>query len=287
MQIQQLGYLGLNAREPEAFGAYATDILGLQAVAGADNTSQFRMDERHQRITVEQSDSDGGAYYGWEVLDGSALSAAADELSDAGIAVQHGTQRELEIRRVTDLIHFADPAGNRVELYHGAANADGLFTSPRDVPGFVTGDMGLGHVVLAGPDVPALQDFYVNTLGFKVSDVMHEPFDACFLHTNPRHHSIAFVDGPFFGIDEPFLHHFMLEVTDMDEVGRTYDLVLDQNVPVTMTLGRHTNDKMFSFYAQSPVGVHTEYGFGGLLIDDATWQVNEIPGPDIWGHRHG
>ncbi|MFI7416330.1 VOC family protein [Nonomuraea sp. NPDC049684] len=286
MDIKQLGYLGLSAREPDAFTAYATDILGMQRVAGEDGATHFRIDDVHHRITVEAGEQDGGAYYGWEVADAGALSAALDELSDHGVVAHQATQRELEIRRVAGMAHFLDPAGNRVELFHGASAGEGQFTSARDIERFVTGDLGLGHVVLASPDVAAQQRFYTDVLGFKISDTMRRPFQATFLHTNPRHHSIAFVDGPFFGIHQPFLHHFMLEVPDMDQVGRTYDLVLDRDVPVTMTLGRHSNDQMFSFYAESPVGVHTEFGSGGVLIDDATWQVTEIPGPDLWGHRH-
>ncbi|MEV5646796.1 VOC family protein [Nocardia sp. NPDC052254] len=286
MEIKQLGYLGLNAREPEAFAAYGTDILGMQRVTGEDGAIHFRIDDRHHRVTVEQSDRDGGAYYGWELDGADALADALNQLSDNDILPVEATARELEIRRVAGMAHFVDPAGNRVELYHGATDGEGAFTSARDVEQFVTGDLGLGHVVLASPDVAALQRFYTEVLGFKVSDTMREPFTASFMHTNPRHHSIAFVDGPFFGIHEPFLHHFMLEVPDMDQVGRTYDLVLDRDVPVAMSLGRHTNDKVFSFYAQSPVGVHTEFGFGGVLIDDETWEVTEIPGPDLWGHRH-
>ncbi|MFF0816853.1 VOC family protein [Rhodococcus sp. NPDC003318] len=286
MDIKQLGYLGLAAREPEAFATYATDILGMQRVAGEDGVTHFRIDDRHHRVTVEESDRDGGAHYGWELDDADALAAAMDELSDNGVEPIEATQRELEIRRVGGMAHFLDPAGNRVELYHGATAGDGQFTSARDVERFVTGDLGLGHVVLASPDVEAQQRFYTEVLGFKISDTMRAPFRATFLHTNPRHHSIAFVDGPFFGIHDPFLHHFMLEVPDMDQVGRTYDLVLDRDVPVTMSLGRHTNDQVFSFYAESPIGVHTEFGSGGVLIDDSTWEVTEIPGPDLWGHRH-
>lgn len=35
-----------------------------------------------------------------------------------------------------------------------------------------------------------------------------------------------------------------------------------------------------------PAGVNTEFGSGGVLVDDTTSKVCEIPGPDIWGHRH-
>jgi 3,4-dihydroxy-9,10-secoandrosta-1,3,5(10)-triene-9,17-dione 4,5-dioxygenase len=286
MQIKQLGYLGLNARQPEAFAEYATTFLGLQPVAGGAGASQFRLDDRHQRITVEQAEVDGSAYCGWELDDAAAFAGALDELSDAGVQVHEATLRELEIRRVARMAHFQDPAGNRVEIFYDAASGAGAFTPSRDMSGFITGEMGLGHVVLAGPDVQALEDFYVNTLGFKVSDTMSRPFKASFLHTNARHHSVAFVDGPFFGIQEPFMHHFMLQVTSIEDVGRAYDLAQDTDVPIAMTLGQHTNDRMVSFYATSPVGVHTEFGYGGVLVDDATWQVTEIPGPDLWGHRH-
>jgi 3,4-dihydroxy-9,10-secoandrosta-1,3,5(10)-triene-9,17-dione 4,5-dioxygenase len=286
MDIKQLGYLGLGAREPDAFAAYATDVLGMQRVAGEDGTTHFRIDDRHHRVTVEASDHDGGAYYGWELANAAVLTGAMDELSNRGIEARPATQRELEIRCVAGMVHFLDPAGNRVELYHGAADGQGEFASARGVERFVTGELGLGHVVLASPDVETQQRFYTDVLGFKISDTMRAPFRATFLHTNPRHHSIAFVDGTFFGVEHSFLHHFMLEVSDMDQVGRTYDLVLDRGVPVTMTLGRHTNDKVFSFYAKSPVGVNTEFGWGGVLIDDQTWEVTEIPGPDLWGHRH-
>lgn len=286
MDIKQLGYLGLDAREPEAFTTYATQILGMQRVTGEAGVTHFRIDERHHRITVDKAERDGGAYYGWEVADAAALDDAVGELSDRGIVTTPGTQRELEVRRVAGMTHLLDPAGNRVELFHGASAGEGEFTSARDIEAFVTGDLGLGHVVLASPDVAEQERFYTEVLGFKISDTMRKPFRATFMHTNPRHHSIAFVDGPFFGINHPFLHHFMLEVPEMDQVGITYDLVNDHNLPVTMSLGRHTNDRVFSFYAESPIGVHTEFGWGGVLIDDETWQVTEIPGPDLWGHRH-
>ena len=282
----QLGYVGLDAQEPRGFAEYATGVLGLQQVKGVDGTTQFRVDDRAQRITVETANRDGGSYYGWQVANSTALDTAAGELSDARVEVTKATARDLDVRRVEAMVHFRDPAGNRVELFHGPSDGEGPFTSPRDYSGFLTGELGLGHVVLATPDVAAMEKFYMDVLGFRLSDVMRKPFDASFLHTNPRHHSVAFIDGRFFGNDKPYLHHFMIEANEMDDVGRAFDTVLDKNVPVTMGLGRHSNDKVFSFYAESPLGVHTEFGHGGVLIDDRTWQVTEIPGPDIWGHRH-
>ena len=44
-----------------------------------------------------------------------------------------------------------------------------------------------------------------------------------------------------------------------------------------MTLGRHTNDLMTSFYVRTPSGFEIEYGTGGLVVDDDTWEVGGAP----------
>ena len=40
-----------------------------------------------------------------------------------------------------------------------------------------------------------------------------------------------------------------------------------------MSLGRHTNDLMTSFYVRTPSGFEIEYGTGGIVVDDDTWTV--------------
>jgi hypothetical protein len=51
------------------------------------------------------------------------------------------------------------------------------------------------------------------------------------------------------------------------------------------TLGRHSNDQMVSFYMSTPSGFEVEYGWGGRLIDDATWQVQRHDRGTLWGHK--
>ncbi|TMR05643.1 hypothetical protein ETD83_05785 [Actinomadura soli] len=77
MDIQQLGYTGLNSTGPAAFRSYATDVLGLAEVRSDTGRTGFRMDSFEQRIIIEPSDVDGGAYYGWQLGSGDELRAAA------------------------------------------------------------------------------------------------------------------------------------------------------------------------------------------------------------------
>ena len=88
------------------------------------------------------------------------------------------------------------------------------------------------------------------------------------------------------GGDANFFHHVMVEVDDLNTVGRAYDRVLDEQIPLEMTLGRHWNDHMTSFYVKSPTGFAVEYGWGGRRINRSTWSTVRGTGEiSFWGHR--
>ena len=100
------------------------------------------------------------------------------------------------------------------------------FVSPRAIGGFVTGDQGVGHIVLATDDLRRQLDFYQNVLGFRISDYIDivragAPLSFAFMHCSPRHHSLAFASRP--PVPRRLLH-LMLQVQTIDEVGRTYTL---------------------------------------------------------------
>ena len=122
--------------------------------------------------------------------------------------------------------------------------------------------------------------FYRDILGFSPSDYILRPFKAYFFHVNPRHHSLAFIDTGKNGI-----HHLMVELYYLDDVGQAYDLALQKPEMIGTTFGRHVNDYMTSFYSWSPSQFLVEYGWGGRSIDPANWTPHErTEGPSLWGH---
>lgn len=145
-------------------------------------------------------------------------------------------------------------------------------------------DTGLGHVVVTCRNVDESIAFYRQVLGFKVSDhiVPIPGMLLTFLHTNPRHHSLAV--APIHGEGPGGINHFMVELENLDVVGRALDKVQQRGIRQLATLGRHTNDKMLSFYVQTPSGFGVEYGTDGLLIDDETWSVVTYDASAYWGH---
>jgi 2,3-dihydroxybiphenyl 1,2-dioxygenase len=232
MEVQALGYVGIGTDALDDWSAFATNLLGMQQTDIGNTARAFRMDDRKQRLILDRDRPNGSRYFGWEVADAAALDALAARLETAGIAVSREPQATADRRGVRALIGFADPLGNRLEAFHGAAVADEPFRPGRSISGFRTGPLGMGHAVLTARDVTPVLRFYRDVLGFRLSDFQREPFVAYFLHVNGRHHSLALIET---GHDS--LHHLMVELCSLDDVGQGYDLA--QSVPgrVATTLG--------------------------------------------------
>jgi 3,4-dihydroxy-9,10-secoandrosta-1,3,5(10)-triene-9,17-dione 4,5-dioxygenase len=97
---------------------------------------------------------------------------------------------------------------------------------------------------------------------------------------NARHHSLALAGFPV----ESGCVHVMVEVESMPEVGRAMDRRAADGAKLTATLGQHTNDKMTSFYMQSPSGFDVEFGYGGAVCDWQEHIVHEFTRVSLWGH---
>lgn len=282
--IQSLAYLGFTSPRADEWRTFGPEVLGAQlADDGPDGEVRLRIDDAAWRLSIRSGDADDLGYIGWQVAGPDGLAAAADRLAAAGVEVHEGDPELAAARSVAGLAWFTDPFGFRHELVHGQASVDAPFVTGRPMGGgFVTGEGGMGHIVLVVPDLDAASDFYLGTLGFSLSDDIDMGLHVRFAHCNPRHHTLAFAAVPgMVGV-----HHLMLEVADPDDVGRAYDIVRERGIPVAMGLGRHTNDNMFSFYVRTPSGFEVEYGAGGRLIDTSRpWQPEHFDAMSTWGHR--
>ncbi|MFD8013379.1 VOC family protein [Streptomyces sp. NPDC058955] len=294
MDIRALGYLRLETTRLDEWRRYTLDILGMAEAPGStDTTLLLRLDDRAHRLAIQAGDSDRLLAAGWELANATALAEATAALEAAGVAVKAADAAELAERRVQGLVHLTDPCGNPLELYWGQAQDHTPLATPYGNR-FVTGDLGLGHVVLPVPDIEAALDFYEKLLGFQLRDSMRLPPQAVptaaeqrdfhwmhFLSPNRRHHSLGLYPGAL----PPGIVHFMVELETLDDVGLGLDRMQAAGIPIASSLGRHTNDRMVSFYAQAPGGFQVEYGWDGLVVDPATWVAKEITADSVWGHR--
>lgn len=280
MAICALGYLGIRSDRMNDWSDFASKLIGMQQVDRAGKTLAFRMDDQKQRLMVSDEAGDTLSFVGWEVSEKSDLQHFAASLEAEGVAVEQGSTDLCDRRFVSELVFFYDPDGNRIELFHKPMLTADPFEPGRSITGFNTGALGMGHAVLHVKDVDAMLAFYRDLLRFEVSDFGLSPYPMYFFHVNKRHHSLALL-----GTGKSGFHHFMVEYKHLDDVGQGYDIAQLQEGRIAYTLGRHTNDYTTSYYAHTPSGFFVENGWGGRLVDPATWEPHEtFDGPSFWGH---
>ena len=133
----------------------------------------------------------------------------------------------------------------------------------------------LGHVVLGSTDQETSQKFFLEGLGFKVSDTV--PGLAAFMRCSTDHHNVLVQQAPV-----PFLHHTSWQVDDVDEVGRGATGMLEKDpARHRWGLGRHHIGSNFFWYLKDPAGNFSEYYSDiDCIIDDALWK------PQLWEGMH-
>jgi len=284
-RIVGLGYVGLATTRLKEWQTFADEVLGMSVLAAGDGGEvRLRMDNHDHRIVLRPAPDDGVDHLGWELPDRAAFdeAVAVVEASGASVKVVEGHEA-FKARGVTAYASFLDPAGMTTELFYGAITHGGTVHN-RYGASFVTGRHGIGHVFVMVENFAETCAFY-ERLGFRVRD-RAAGGDFLLYGCGPRQHSFGL--GDVHG-SQPYpagLQHLMFEVDSLDAVGRAYDACLDGGARLALTLGRHTNDHMFSFYVQTPGPFEIEYGYGGLVVEeDRDWVVGELGDDSLWGHR--
>jgi 2,3-dihydroxybiphenyl 1,2-dioxygenase len=289
-EVQNLAYVVIAANDLVAWKSFAQDIVGLGTCEADKDALGLRLDDHPWRLLVEQGADDDLTHAGWDLGSEAQLEDYVADLRAKGADVREEGADLAARRCVQRLFSLADPNGYRHEFYSGRTGltADGGNLSPiLRGPGFVIDDLGIGHILPVSKDYEDGLKFYRDVLGLRYSDRIRQQVapgiyaDATFFHTaTGRHHSLATGAFP----SPKRLNHLMLEYRDMNDVGLACDRAKKAGIPIVLELGHHPNDQMFSFYMRTPSGFGIELGYGGIVIDQATWQPQVYDVMSDWGH---
>jgi catechol 2,3-dioxygenase-like lactoylglutathione lyase family enzyme len=138
------------------------------------------------------------------------------------------------------------------------------------------------HVGYGVPEheVQTLVDFYVDVLGFRVTDASRN--FAVFLLADGRHdhHNIFIMKSEAMGGGGMLWHHAAYGVENIDEVAAGANYLQRRKWTGATGLSRHRISSAINFYARCPAGGEAEY-LADIDYVDAEWK------PRMWDPRFG
>tara|TARA_B100000929_G_scaffold290483_1_gene284235 strand:- start:880 stop:1794 length:915 start_codon:yes stop_codon:yes gene_type:complete len=257
VNIIGIGYLGFESTKMEEWRAYGPEVMGFQITGSPENDPDsiyFKLDDRRHRIAIHPGEIDRIAYIGWEARNRVDFIAACERFKEYNVEITFGDAELCEKRGVKELIRFRDPAGYQHELFYAQKWTPRSFVAGRPHGGFICDDRGVGHIVLITPEFgPELERFLLEIMEFNWygwgAGKGKTGFFRSKLNTQTSH-DIAFGFAP----GRMGVQHVGLFVNAVRDVGETFDIVKQQELPLMMTLGQHTQDPHMSFYHFNPSG---------------------------------
>ena len=243
IRYARLGYAALQVTDLAASTQFYSDLMGLKIERADATTVWLRCSDKSHDLVLETGAIPGLSRIGFEIESRAELIKAFDHIGRVGLFPAWSDETAFRFRNpITglELEYYADPPG--------AASA----YEPT-----VTQIVRLGHVVLNVASYVDAHRFWVDQLGFEISD--HVPGKIAFLRCwpNPLHHSLALLTG-----ESDSLNHFNFMVTDIDDIGRAMNRMKRADVPIVFGPGRHLPSGSIFLYMLDPDGMSTEYSFG-------------------------
>ena len=187
-------------------------------------------------------------HYGFEVRDPNGLDGIRQRLEAAGHQVD-----DLDPTIVDEAsgeptgISVSDPDGTPVHFHSPVRRQGENAADPGRRP------IKFQHTTLGTTDVAPMMDFFVNVVGFRMSDQLADG-RFCWLRSNKDHHTLAIV-----GVDRTgVLDHYSYDLSEWEDFKTWCDRLTELDVPVQWGPGRHgPGNNLFVFF-DDPAGNHIE-----------------------------
>lgn len=269
-RVNEIRYVGYGVPDLAGERAFYGDVWGLREVTEQDGKVYFAAqgDEEHHVVRLRPS--------GEKRID--VIAMAADSRAD--VDALHRRVGDAGCRIIFTPCDLTEPGGG-----YGFR-----FFSPDGLPFEISSDVARGparpmkrwdgvphkisHIVLHSPDHKAATDFFIDVLGFRLSDWIGDFMS--FLRCNSAHHRIAVLPGP------PCLNHVAYDMVSVDDMMRGIQRLKQHGTDIRWGPGRHTAGNNTFSYFTTPCGFAVEYTSELEEVDEATWQASvHAPSPEI------
>jgi 2,3-dihydroxy-p-cumate/2,3-dihydroxybenzoate 3,4-dioxygenase len=278
IRYSRLGYARLQVTDMAASVNFYENLVGLKGDAGPNGEVWLRCSDKPYDLILTEGPDAGLAAVGFELESRNELDKAFSHVSACGYNPEWVSAGEAATRKVEAGFSFANPdTGLLVDFYVGQAIA----TEPFEPT--VAKIARLGHVVLNVSDYSRAHKFWIEDLGFAISD--HVPGRIAFIRAWPNslHHTFALLQG-----EKDTLNHVNFMVTDIDDVGKAMNRMKKNDVPIVFGPGRHLPSTSIFIYYLDPDQMTVEYSFGMEEIEEVGGREPRVLEPkpevlDTWG----
>jgi 2,3-dihydroxy-p-cumate/2,3-dihydroxybenzoate 3,4-dioxygenase len=234
--LEQLRYVRLVENDLGRAADFARRVLGLEPIDRSPELATFRSDFRDYTLAFMTGEH-AVQSVGLEVRYSSDLDAAVEKLRQLGLSAGRGSAEDCALRKVKDMVWFADFSGNRIELVVRPLNSGWRYFPSRDA-----GIRGLADVMLRSLDVEKDLSIWTGILGAQVSDWAG---DAAYLRFDDAHHRIV-----LFPAARPGILSIEYAVENVDLLMRNSYVLRDLQVAVLHGPGRRpASEQLFLTFA--------------------------------------
>ena len=243
IRYSRLGYVALQVTDLTASTRFYSELMGLKVERADAKTAWLRCSDKPHDLVLESGDIPGLTRVGFELESRAELVNAFSHIAQVGLSPTWTNETSFRFRN--------PETGLELDYFAEQPRAETKFNP------VVTKIVRLGHVVLNVANYEDAHRFWVDQLGFEISD--HVPGKIAFLRCwpNPLHHSLALLTG-----ESDSLNHFNFMVSDIDDIGMAMNRMKKADVPIVFGPGRHLPSGSIFLYMLDPDGMSTEYSFG-------------------------
>ena len=274
-RVSEIRYVGYGVPDLAAERTFYRDVWGLTEVGERDGMIHFAAAGHDELFVVRLRQASDMR------IDVIALAAATpadvDALHDKVVAAGCRiifAPRDLDTLGGGYGFRFFSPDGLPFEI--SAEVARGPF---REMVRWDGIPQKISHIVLHSPDHKAATQFFIDVLGFRLSDWLGDFMS--FLRCNQWHHRIAFLPGP------PCLNHVAYDMLTIDDMMRGISRLKQHGTDIRWGPGRHTAGNNTFSYFTTPNGFAVEYTSELEAVDFETHAATVYkPTPtamDQWG----
>jgi 2,3-dihydroxy-p-cumate/2,3-dihydroxybenzoate 3,4-dioxygenase len=261
--LEQLRYVRLVADDLGRAADFAQRMLGLEPIDRTEDLATFRSDFRDHTLVFARGDH-AVQSVGLEVRYSTDLDAAVEGLRRLGISAGRGSAEDCALRKVKDMISFADFSGNRIELVVRPLNSGWRYFPSRDA-----GMRGLADVILRSVDVEKDLSIWCDILGAEIGDWAG---DAAYLRFDEAHHRIVLYPAA-----RPGILCVEYAVEDVNLLMRNYYVLRELQVAVVHGPGRRpASEQLFLTFA-GPADVLFGFVAEGAAVEAERRRPRQFP----------